>query len=169
MSAESHAGTYAPSESAPPAFLPPPHPVPATAPEAAQALVERHRAALHEALAAVTTRQYLSRYPESPSPRVYGEGAADARQQAFEAHLTREFAELDDQPGTDGRVGDEISPYGPALRVSYPHQDVDRLLDAAATAIPAWRDAGAEVRAAVCVEAVDRIHARSFELAHAVM
>ncbi|WP_460460127.1 aldehyde dehydrogenase family protein, partial [Angustibacter peucedani] len=164
MSAEPHAGTYAPG-----AFVPQPHPVPESAPEAARALVETHREALDAALAAVTSRQYLSRYPESPSPRVYGEGTAEAGQQAFEAQLTRDFDELDDQPATDGRVGDEVSPYGPALRVGYPHQDVDRLLAAAAAAVPAWRDAGAEVRAAVCLEAVDRIHARSFEIAHAVM
>ncbi len=164
MSAESHAGIYAPG-----GFVPQPHPVPDGAPAVARALVEEHRAALDEALAAVTSRQYLSRYPESPSPRVYGDGAAEAGQQAFEAHLTRGFDELDDQPATDGRVGEEISPYGPALRVSYPHQDADRLLEAAAAAIPAWRDAGPEVRAAVCLEALDRIHARSFEIAHAVM
>jgi phenylacetic acid degradation protein paaN len=164
MSAEPHAGTYA--HEAP---VPHPHPVPESAPAAAKALVETHREALEAALAAVTSRAYLSRYPESPSPRVYGEGAAEAGERAFEAHLTREFVELDDQPAGDGRVGNEHSPYGPQLRVTYPHQDVERLLAAAQAAIPAWRDAGAEVRAAVCLEAVDRIHARSFEMAHAVM
>ena len=35
--------------------------------------------------------------------------------------------------------------------------------------MPAWRDAGPDVRAAVCVEIVDRINARSHEMAHAVM
>ncbi len=170
MSAEPHAGTYAHEAGDPhPPFALAPHPVPGTAPEAARALVEKHREALEQALAAVVSRAYHSRYPESPSPRVYGEGAAEAGQQAFEAHLTREFAELDDQPATDGRVGDEVSPFGPTLRIQYPHQDVDRLMQAAQAAIPAWRDAGPEVRAAVCVEAIDRIHARSFEMAHAVM
>jgi phenylacetic acid degradation protein paaN len=118
---------------------------------------------------AAATRSWHSRYPESPSPRVYGEGAADAGRQAFEAHLTRRFSELEDQPATDGWVGDEESPYGPTLRVEYPHQDVDGLLDSAVAAVPAWRDAGPEVRAAVCLEAVDRIHDRSFEIANAVM
>src|SRR4051794_13611798 len=164
MTAQPQAGTYAHE-----AFVPQPNPVPQSAPEAARAMVDKHREALTEALAAVTSRAYLSRYPESPSPRVYGEGAADAGQQAFEGHLTRDFTELDDLPATDGRVGAEVSPYGPDLRVSYPHQDVDRLVEAAQAAMPAWRDAGAEGRAAVCLGAVDRIHAQSFELAHAVM
>ncbi len=155
--------------SQPRTYAPAPHPVPDSAPEAAKRLVEQHRAALEAAMEAAATRCWHSRYPESPSPRVYGEGAADAGRQAFEAHLTRRFDELADQPATDGWVGDEVSPYGPALRVEYPHQGVDGLLDAASAAVPAWRDAGAEVRAAVCLEAVDRIHARSFEIANAVM
>jgi phenylacetic acid degradation protein paaN len=149
-------------------LVPGPRPVPPAAPAAARDLIERHRAALDEALAAVTNRAYLSRYPESPSPRVHGEGAAEAGERAFEAHLGRPFEALADQPATDGEVGEEVSPYGPVLAVRYPHQDVDRLLAAAAAAVPAWRDADAEVRAAVCLEAVDRIHARSFEIAHAV-
>src|SRR3954471_14578294 len=159
MTAQPLAGPYAPA----------PHPVPADAPPAARELVERHREALEAALRAITTREFHSRYPESPSPRVYGEGAADAGQRAFEAHLTRRFDELVDQPATDAWVGGELSPYGPALRTEYPHPDVPALLAAVTRGQAAWRDAGAEVRAAVCLEALDRIHARSFEIAHAVM
>jgi phenylacetic acid degradation protein paaN len=159
MTAQPLAGPYAPA----------PHPVPADAPAAARELVERHREALDAALRAVSTREFHSRYPESPSPRVYGEGAAEAGQRAFEAHLTRRFDELADQPATDSWCGSEVSPFGPALRVGYPHPDVPALLAAVPRGQAAWRDAGAEVRAAVCLEAVDRIHARSFEIAHAVM
>jgi acyl-CoA reductase-like NAD-dependent aldehyde dehydrogenase len=36
-------------------------------------------------------------------------------------------------------------------------------------AMPAWRDAGAEARAAVAIEIVDRLNKRSFELANAIM
>jgi phenylacetic acid degradation protein paaN len=150
-------------------YAPAAHPVPDTAPDAAKRLVETHRDALEAALEAAATRTWHSRYPESPSPRVYGEGAADDGRQAFEGHLTRRFEALADQPATDGWVGDEVSPYGPTLRVEYPHQEPGPLVDAAMAAVPAWRDAGPEVRAAVCLEAVDRIHARSFEIANAVM
>ena len=153
----------------PTGLLPAPHPVPDAAPEPARLLVQQHAEALTAAIEAVGSRAWHSRYPESPSPRVYGEGAADAGRTAFEAHLTRRFDELEDQPATDGWVGDEVSPFGPVLRVEYPHQDVEPLLAAARAAMPAWRDAGAEVRAAVCLEALDRVHARSFEIAHAVM
>jgi phenylacetic acid degradation protein paaN len=156
-------------QSRPRTYAPSPHPVPDSVPDAAKQLVEKHRDALEAAMEAAATRSWHSRYPESPSPRVYGEGAADEGRHAFEAHLTRRFDALADEPGTDGWVGAEVSPYGPALRVEYPHQDPDRLLGAAAAAIPAWRDAGPEVRAAVCLEAVDRIHDRSFEIASSVM
>ena len=148
---------------------PAPHPVPDSAPQAARALVGVHAEALAQAIEALGTRSWHSRYPESPSPRVYGEGAADAGREAFEGRLTRHFDELADQPATDAWLGAEVSPYGPSLRVEYPHQQVDGLLAAAAAAMGPWRDAGAEVRAAVCLDALDRIHAGSFEMSHAVM
>jgi phenylacetic acid degradation protein paaN len=131
------------------------------------AFVDAHRETLDRALAAIADRGYWSNYPESPSPRVYGETAAAEGLSAYEAHLGRRF-ELN-QPGTVGWVGGERSPYGPELGVTYPQADLDVLLAAAREAMPAWRDAGPEVRAAICVEIVDRINKRSFELANAVM
>ncbi|MEP7035763.1 MAG: phenylacetic acid degradation protein PaaN, partial [Actinomycetota bacterium] len=132
-------------------------------------LVEKHRESLQSGREALTSRGYFSRYPESPSPRVYGEGAATEGLAAFEAHLGAEYAALGDQP-TDGTfAGSEVSPYGPLLRVRYPRLDVDSAILAARAAIPAWRDAGALTRAAVCVEVVDAINKRSFEVANAVM
>jgi phenylacetic acid degradation protein paaN len=131
------------------------------------AFVDAHRETLDRALAAIGDRGHWSNYPESPSPRVYGEAAAAEGLAAYEAHLGRRF-ELN-QPGTVGWVGAERSPYGPELGVTYPQADLDMLLAAAREAMPAWRDAGPHVRAAVCIEIVDRINKRSFELANAVM
>jgi phenylacetic acid degradation protein paaN len=132
-------------------------------------LVGKHEDALAEARRALADRSYYSRYPESPSPRVYGETAAADGLAAYEAHLGGRYTALDDQP-TDGTwVGSEVSPYGPVLGVEYPHLDVDRALAAARAALPGWRDAGPQVRAAVCLEIVDAINARGFEMANAVM
>ncbi|SES48507.1 phenylacetic acid degradation protein paaN [Pedococcus cremeus] len=132
-------------------------------------LVEKHAADLDAAAAALAARSYFSRYPESPSPRVYGEGAAEQGKAAYEAHLGKPFAALADQPTDGTAVGDEVSPYGPVLGVTYPHLDVDAAVAAAEAAMPTWRDAGARVRAAVCLEVVDAINKRSFEMANAVM
>lgn len=131
--------------------------------------MEKHASALDEAAAALAARSFYTRYPESPSPRVYGEEAAGRGKAAYEAHLGKVFAALGDQPTDGTTVGDEVSPYGPALGITYPHLDVDAAVDAAQGAMPAWRDAGARVRAAVCLEIVDAINRRSFEMAGAVM
>jgi phenylacetic acid degradation protein paaN len=131
------------------------------------ALVAKHAERLDAALAAIAGRGYWSAYPESPSPRVYGEGTAEAGKAAFEAHLGKPFAL--GQPGADGWTGGEVSPYGPDLGVSYEHLSADALIGAATAALPGWRAAGPKARAAVCLEIIDRLNARVFEIAHAVM
>jgi phenylacetic acid degradation protein paaN len=132
-------------------------------------LTDAHAQTLAEAREALASRRYFSRYPESPSPRVYGETAAAEGLEAFEALLAGDFPGLRDQPTDGSFAGSEVSPYGPRLRVRYPRLDVDRGIAAAQAALPAWRDAGALTRAAVCVEIVDAINKRSFEMANAVM
>ncbi|MCU1538607.1 MAG: phenylacetic acid degradation protein paaN [Humibacillus sp.] len=141
----------------------------ATATTPTHPLLTAHTGALDETRRALAERSYYSRYPESPSPRVYGETAAADGLAAHEAHLGQRYAALSGQP-TDGTwVGSEVSPYGPTLGASYPALDLEAGLAAAVAAMPAWRDAGPQVRAAVCVEIIDRINARSFEVANAVM
>ncbi|MEU9706161.1 phenylacetic acid degradation protein PaaN [Streptomyces sp. NPDC047981] len=132
------------------------------------ALAQKHRSTLDQALDTIRTRAYWSPHPEHP--KAYGEnGSLDAAGglEAYKALLNTRF-ELD-QPGTDGWTGDETSPYGPALGIEYPHADIDVLLPAMRAGMAAWREAGAEVRALVCLEIIARISARTHEFAHAVM
>ncbi|KPI23211.1 phenylacetic acid degradation protein paaN [Actinobacteria bacterium OK074] len=131
-------------------------------------LVATHRPTLDRALEAIATRAYWSPYPEHP--KAYGDdGSLDAAagKAAFDA-LTGTRLDLG-QPGTDDWTGGEISPYGIELGVTYPHADPDVLLPAMKAGQRAWRDAGPEVRAAVCLEILARINARTHEFAHAVM
>ncbi len=130
-------------------------------------LFERHKALLDQALAALAARGYWSAFPESPSPKVYGEGAAEAGKSAFDALLNKPFPMQ--LPGSVGTVGGEKSPYGMALGVTYPKVDLDQLFAAIAKAGPAWRKAGPEAWVGVSLEILTRINKRSFEIAHAVM
>lgn len=128
----------------------------------------RHAELLGRALVATREREFWSAFPESPSPKVYGESAAADGQSAFEGYLDGEFPLQ--VPGSAGSVSTERSPYGIPLAVRYPHvTDVSALLVAAQVGMPAWRDAGPDIRVGVCLEVLQRINARSFEMAAAVM
>ncbi|MEU6030622.1 phenylacetic acid degradation protein PaaN [Streptomyces tauricus] len=134
----------------------------------AHELIAEHRPTLDQALEAMRTRAYWSPHPEHP--KAYGEngslGMAEGKA-AFDALLN---GRLDlDQPGTDDWVGGEVSPYGIELGVTYPHADIDTLLPAMRAGQRAWRDAGAETRAVVCLEILKRISDRTHEFALAVM
>ncbi|MGF1431470.1 phenylacetic acid degradation protein PaaN [Kitasatospora sp. LaBMicrA B282] len=129
-------------------------------------LIERHQETLNRALAALTERDYWSPYPEIP--KAYGEtGAADGKA-AFDALLGGAFA-LPGHPETGELVGTEASPYGIELEISYPRAEVDALLAAAKAAGTGWAAASPAARAAVCLEILARINARSHEMANAVM
>ena len=130
-----------------------------------------HRERLDRALEACASRGHFSAFDESPSPRVYGETAAAEGKEAYDAWLGKEFPLT--TPGSDGTVATERSPYGFELGVSYPRvpatdEAVEALLAASRAGMRAWRDAGPEGRTGVCLEILDRLHRRIFELANAV-
>ncbi len=135
------------------------------APPATADLQERHRETLEGALAAIAERGYWSPYPEFP--KAYGEHALAEGRAAFEGYLGKPFPL--EQAGTREQAGSERSPFGPELGITYPRPDVDALFAAMRAAIPAWRDAGVEARAAVVLEILARLNARSTEIAEAVM
>lgn len=130
-------------------------------------LLDKHRATLDAALHTIQTRGYWSAYSEMPSPKAYGETAAQDGEAAFKAHLGREF-QLD-QPGQIGWHSEESSPYGVALDVQYPECDTQALIAAALAAMPRWQAAGTDGRTGICLEILARLNAQSFEIAHAVM
>lgn len=133
----------------------------------AHPLFERHRATLDAALEAIRVRGYWSAYSEMPSPKVYGETAMQDGKAAIDAWRGQEF--LLDMPGRIGAVASERSPYGVELSISYPECDPQALIDAGLAAMPAWQKVGADGRTGICLEALQRINQRSFEIAHAVM
>ncbi|MEV6163572.1 phenylacetic acid degradation protein PaaN [Streptomyces sp. NPDC052052] len=134
-------------------------------------LSEKHRPTLDQALDAIRARAYWSPHPEHP--KAYGEGGAPGSLSAAEGKAAFDavlHTRLDlGQPGTDGWTGGETSPYGPELGVEYPHADPDVLIPAMRAGMAAWRAAGPETRALVCLEILARISARTHEFGQAVM
>lgn len=130
-----------------------------------QALFEKHRETLEFASQAVATREYWSPFPESS--RAYGDGAFEAGRAAFDAYRGAQF--YLDQPGVVGRGGEEQSPYGLPLDISYPRCGTDALIDAARSAMSSWIKVGPDGRAGVCMEILARLNAGSMEIAHAAM
>jgi phenylacetic acid degradation protein paaN len=130
----------------------------------------RHRSMLDAAVSATQARGYHSAFPESPSPRVYGETAAADGVAAFERWLGAEFPVR--TPGAEGVVATEKSPFGLPLDIRYPRLGTDgvsALLAASVAGLTDWRDAGIESRVGIGLEILARLHARIFELANAVM
>ncbi len=130
-------------------------------------LFDKHRARLEEAVAACRSRRCWSPFPEAPSGRIYGENANAEGRKAFEARLGQLFAL--DQPTSGERLGNEQSPYGFALGITYPAPDINAMLRRSKSAMETWREAGIEGRVGVCLEVLERLNRRSFELAYAVM
>jgi phenylacetic acid degradation protein paaN len=128
---------------------------------------EKHRATLDRAVDAIADRGYWTPFPESPSPKNYGEGAADAGKAAFDRLANQRFPLT--RSATIGQVGAERSPYGITLGITYPKPDVDGLMSAVETAEAGWRKAGPETWVGVSLEILDRINKASFEMANAVM
>lgn len=130
-------------------------------------LFDRHRALLDRALEAIEARGFWTPFPEVPSGKIYGETARADGLSAYEARLGQPFA-LAGHPESQ-RAGDEVSPWGPALGISYPAAEADVLVAASEAAAPAWAAATPESRVGVCLEALVRLNARSFEMSNAVM
>jgi phenylacetic acid degradation protein paaN len=128
---------------------------------------ERHRTTLDRAVEAIGSRGYWTPFAESPSPKVYGEGAAEAGRAKYDALLNHRFPLT--QPATVGQVGSERSPYGMRLGVTYPKADLEGLMAAVETAEAGWRKAGPEAWVGVSLEILDRINKASFEIANAIM
>ena len=130
---------------------------------------DKHLPTLERAREACRARHCWSPYPEMPKAYPNAEEAAAAGKVAFEAMLGQSF-DLD-QPGTIGRLGEEISPYTQEpLGITYPQADIDTLFDAAQAAMTDWARAPIETRLGALMEVLDTLYRdHLFTLVHAVM
>jgi len=136
-------------------------------PTTGEQLFDGHRAILDGALEALRSRHFWSAYPDSPSGRIYGETAKADGEAAFRALLGRPFAF--DQASFGPLLGQEVSPWGLELGITYPRAEPDALVAAALRAGEAWAEASAEARVGIALEILARLNRDSFLIANAVM
>ncbi|WP_286239236.1 phenylacetic acid degradation protein PaaN [Neptuniibacter halophilus] len=130
-------------------------------------LWQKHQPLLQQACAALQARGHWTPYPEIPSGKLYGASAREEGEAAYQALPGSHFSLLG--PAPQGVDGVEVSPYTGSLGISYDLYAAEDLVDVAKQGMPAWRDAGPQQRAAVCLEILERLNKRSFEIGHATM
>lgn len=130
-------------------------------------LFEKHNKTLNRALEEIKNRGYWSPYFEIPSSKVYGEGKKEESIKAFKAQLNNKF-EIKGLE-SDKYIGKEVSPYGFDLGITYPSIKADKLVEDSKVAMSQWKKIPLDERTGICLEILDRINKRSFEIANAVM
>jgi phenylacetic acid degradation protein paaN len=130
-------------------------------------LFKKHNEILTKALEEIKNRGYYSPYFEMPSSRVYGEGIKDVANASFKAQLNKRY-EINGLE-SEKYIGNETSPYGFDLGITYPSIKADKLVIAANKAMNQWKKLSLDERTGICLEILDRINKRSFEMANAVM
>ncbi len=130
-------------------------------------LFEKHNETLNKALAEIKNRGYWSPYFEIPSSKVYGEGKKEESINKFKAQLNNRY-EIKGLE-SDKYLGAEKSPYGFDLGITYPSIKADDLVERSKEAMNQWKKMSLNDRTGICLEILDRINKRSFEMANAVM
>lgn len=134
-------------------------------------LTEQHLPLLQRAAQALKERTYYSPYPENP--KAYPAEEAQAGEAAFHAQMNQDFTRLL-QGGVQALPlrfeGEEISPYlQSGLGIRYPVFADKVLVQLAGQGREAWMAAGAELRAALLCESLERMRSSFAEIAHATM
>ncbi|HBS77183.1 MAG: phenylacetic acid degradation protein PaaN [Pseudomonas sp.] len=128
-------------------------------------LFNSHRERLNASVRALAERGHWSAYEENF--KHYPDADLKGAQASFEALLNKRFELCG--PRAVAQVGDELSPYGMRLGVTYDQYDLEELMARQQSALPGWRDVGQDGRVGVCIEILERLNALSPIMAHAVM
>lgn len=123
-----------------------------------------HEGTLTAAIKANAERTFHAHWPEAPSGKIYGETANDDALARFQSQLNSRFDRLGN---SDTWIGEEVSPYGFSLGLTYPAVDVETLVSRASAAQTSWQSLAPSDRAAVLVEALERGAKSFFEIGYA--
>lgn len=130
-------------------------------------LFDKYKETIEKATQAIYDRTFYAAYPEHP--KAYSEDGMAKAQEWFNGLLGNPFNELLQTDPDDFR-GSEASPYTQELlNIKYPYFSCEKLIGNARSAMPEWRHAEPETRAAILVESLDRIQKRFFDIAIATM
>ncbi len=132
-----------------------------------ETLFKKHEIVLRRAIEAIENREFWTPYSEIPSTKIYGEGAREIGENAFKSYLNKPF-QLG-QPHNGNFIGSEHSPFGFDLGITYPEIDPNDLINYSLKAAEEWAKTSIEKRLGICIEVLDRLNNRSFELGHAGM
>ncbi|MFM8178379.1 MAG: aldehyde dehydrogenase family protein, partial [Candidatus Kapaibacterium sp.] len=109
---------------------------------------------------------FHAHWPEAPSGKIYGETANADGQAAFEAQKNRPFDRLLQQ-GVILHHGEEESPYGFTLGITYPVSSAEHLMRQAHEAMRSWSKLPVRERAAVLIECLEDASKHFFEIGYA--
>ena len=127
-------------------------------------LCSAHAQTLAHAVTANQERTFHAHWPEAPSGKIYGETANDDGLARFKAQLNSKFDRLS---GADEWIGDEASPYGFPLGITYPTSAPEVTIDRASKAQTAWQALTPTERASILIEGLERASKNFFEIGYA--
>ncbi len=130
-------------------------------------LFMNHKDTLTRALEEINNRGYWSPYFEIPSSKVYGAGKKEESISSFKSQLNNKYTIKGLE--SDKYLGAETSPYGFDLGITYPSIPSDKLVADSKVSMKQWKNLSLDDRTGICLEILDRINKRSFEIANAVM
>lgn len=126
-------------------------------------LFDKHDAKLNAAVDAVSRRTSWTAFNDNPTSHPHGADGKKLGWNSFESILGG-AAPLD-QHGKLVEQECEISPYtGEGLRIAYPRATADDLLARSETGARQWARTSVETRTGICMEILDQLYLRSFEL-----
>jgi len=130
-------------------------------------LFTKHNETLQRALEEIKNRGFWSPYFEIPSSKVYGAGIKEKANESFKKQLNQKF----EIKGLESEkyLGAETSPYGFDLGITYPSIDPDTLVKNSKEAMKEWKKIPLDDRAGICLEILERLNKKSFDIANAVM
>lgn len=133
-------------------------------------LIEKHQDSIKQATDAFYSRDFYVHFPEMPSPKNYGEGAAEKGLKEYNQMVGQIFDTLH-QDKDEVLMSDEESCFDSRnIGNFYPiYNNSDDYIKVSQKAFQSWKKTAPQFRAALLMECLEKIKEKVFEIAHASM